>query len=703
MNHHSPMSAVTDHTARAICDAWVIALQGPHDDEGALRANVAEAAYELAQYADDNLLDKRETFTAIENAANKTGLAPRTEIRGILTAIAPDLYIPAPVIAPIGGDIEDGELEFFTDARRKMATTHNGDRLPMFQAIAIEAGALVGTDEISRPDVADFLHELAQSSGLADELRQDELQHLLSEAMQGRVAVSGVVRAKTPALARRPAPDIGGPIPLVAELAPSEPYPVKALGPVLSLGALAIARKIQAPIEMAAQSVLAVAALAAQSHADVQLPFGQTRPLSVALITVASSGDRKTSTDREAAWPLRTRENELGANYAADLETHRINIATWEAEKKRIEGEKKLTRDARRLMLEDLGPAPLAPLFPFMTAPEPTIEGLIKAMPRALASLGLFSAEGGQFVGGHGMSTDNRLKTAAALSSLWDGDVIKRIRAGDGVSIIKGRRLSVHMMIQPDVAATFLTDPLLRDQGLLSRILVAAPCTLAGTRTYQETTAHDDAAIKAYGVHILRLLNAPWPLMPNTDNELSPRVLPMSADAATLWREFHDETERQIGPGGRLAPVRDFAGKAAEHVARIAGVLAIVGDVHAEEISAHNMLDAVELVRWHLGEALRLCAASMTDPAARRAVRLLEWLRTNHPAPNTFGIRDIVRLGPAELRNKAPAETAVRKLVEHGYVREASAKPLKWALVDHEADASVPDTIAAAKARGDAW
>jgi len=297
---------------------------------------------------------------------------------------------------------------------------------------------------------------------------------------------------------------------------------VQALGPVLSAGALAIARKIQAPVAMAAQSVLAVAALAAQAHADVQLSYGQSRPLSLALVTVASSGDRKTSTDREAAWPLRTHEQELGANYTADLESYRIRMAVWEAEKKKIEADRKATRDARKIMLEDLGSAPVAPLYPFLTAPEPTIEGLIKAMPRALGSLGLFSAEGGQFVGGHGMSTDNRLKTAAALSSMWDGDPIKRIRAGDGVSILKGRRLSLHIMIQPDVATGFLADPLLRDQGLLSRILVAAPCSKAGTRTYQETAAADETAIRDYGGHILELLRKPWPFVPGTDNELAP-------------------------------------------------------------------------------------------------------------------------------------------------------------------------------------
>lgn len=705
MNAHDPaLSGATDHTAALIRDAWIVGLRDAPDlgDDGAgFRVAVGEAARECLQLAHEGLLDEAEAFEAIERAANDAGQELPQVIRGILAGVAPDLYIPEAIIPPLVSTMS-AVVAFKMTAGKRMAATYNGDRLPTFQAIALECGQLV-PDQMTAPDAGDFLQGLAVSSGLIDAIGQHDLQHVIAEALKGRPAIAAKAATAKPrqdgAVSDRGADH--GQIPLVAELAPAEAYPVRALGPTLSRGAEAIARKIQAPIEMAAQSVLAVAALAAQAQADVQLPFGQTRPLSLALVTVASSGDRKTSTDREAAWPVRTCEQELSAEYSEKLERYRINLATWEAEKKRIEGEKKLDRDGRALLLENLGPAPLAPLFPFITAPEPTIEGLIKAMPRALPSLGLFSAEGGQFVGGHGMSTDNRLKTASGLSGLWDGEPVKRIRAGDGVSILRGRRLSLHMMIQPDIAASFLTDPLLRDQGLLSRILVAAPCSIAGTRIYQETTAADEAAIREYGGHILRLLRKPWPLAHGTDNELLPRVLPMSDESRSIWRAFHDEAERQIGAGGRLAPVRDFAGKAAEHAGRIAGVLTIVADADAVEIEAGEMADAVELVRWHLGEALRLCAAYMTDPATRHAVKLLEWLRVDYPGGAPFGLRDIVRFGPAELRRKSAAESAMRKLCDHGYAAVHSPKPLKWSLGSAADEAR--SRVDGARARGDAW
>ena len=57
----------------------------------------------------------------------------------------------------------------------------------------------------------------------------------------------------------------------------------------------------------------------------------------------------------------------------------------------------------------------------------------------------------GQFIGGHAMNQDNKLKTAAALSDLWDKGLVKRLRAGDGALILPGRRVSLHLMAQPDV------------------------------------------------------------------------------------------------------------------------------------------------------------------------------------------------------------------------------------------------------------
>src|SRR3954453_13276654 len=109
-------------------------------------------------------------------------------------------------------------------------------------------------------------------------------------------------------------------LPLFPTSPAAQSYPADALGPMLSRAALAIARKVQVPEAIAAQSVLAAAALAAQAHADVVLPYGQARPLSLYVVTVAASGDRKSTADNEALWPVRKHEKALKDAHERDYQ-----------------------------------------------------------------------------------------------------------------------------------------------------------------------------------------------------------------------------------------------------------------------------------------------------------------------------------------------------------------------------------------------
>jgi hypothetical protein len=70
------------------------------------------------------------------------------------------------------------------------------------------------------------------------------------------------------------APDMKSepPRPLMRELPPADPFPVKALGDVLASATRAVNDRVRAPIAMFGQSVLAAATLAVQAHADVSAP-----------------------------------------------------------------------------------------------------------------------------------------------------------------------------------------------------------------------------------------------------------------------------------------------------------------------------------------------------------------------------------------------------------------------------------------------
>jgi hypothetical protein len=282
-------------------------------------------------------------------------------------------------------------------------------------------------------------------------------------------------------------------------------------------------------------------------------------------------------------------------------------------------------------------------------------------------SAGLFSTEGGQFVGGYSMSPDNRLRTAAAMSSLWDGDPIKRVRGGDGLLFLAGRRVALHLMMQPLVAPELLADPRLLDQGLLSRMLVVAPTSAIGSRPWRELSPESDVAIKRYGARILSILERPLPRVEGRQHEIAPRDVPLSGAARAAWIAYANHIEKAIAPGGSLEAIRGLANKLPEHAARLAGLIEIVEDPTTAEISAERMAAGIKLADHYCGEALRLFEAGHIAPELRLAIRTLDWLgkEWNEPA---VSLPDLYQNGPNAIRDAATARQVAKVLEEHGHL-----------------------------------
>lgn len=154
------------------------------------------------------------------------------------------------------------------------------------------------------------------------------------------------------------------------------------------------------------------------------------------------------------------------------------------------------------------------------------------------------------------MNADNRLKTVAGLSGLWDGTPINRTRAGDGASTLRGRRLAAHMMLQPVVALPLLADPVAAQQGFLARFLMVQPPSAIGTRLRRGHAPESEAALTAFGERLRRILETAPPVEEGTRQILVPRRLPLSAPSKDLLLQLYEATERAQAPGGELEYVR---------------------------------------------------------------------------------------------------------------------------------------------------
>jgi len=175
---------------------------------------------------------------------------------------------------------------------------------------------------------------------------------------------------------------------------------------------------------LAGNSVLAAAALAAQSHVDVETVHGDCCPLSLYVMTVASSGDRKTACDKIALQPVQDYRKALTKLYRQARAEHERTVEALKIDRQKARESAKSGADfaAKLQELQDAVP-PRAPKF---LCKEPT--------------------------------------AAALMCSLTDGQY------GQGVFTDEGGRL-----LQPGVSGKLLGNDMHRDQGLLVRWLMAAP------------------------------------------------------------------------------------------------------------------------------------------------------------------------------------------------------------------------------------
>ncbi|MBK6376518.1 MAG: DUF3987 domain-containing protein [Xanthomonadales bacterium] len=101
---------------------------------------------------------------------------------------------------------------------------------------------------------------------------------------------------------RREAPE-----PLRRPVPPPEPYPIAELGPILRPACEAIRRVIQAPDAVCGGALLAAASLAVQALVNVEID-GRAIPLTLWLVSIAESGERKSACDAEGMRPAREHE-----------------------------------------------------------------------------------------------------------------------------------------------------------------------------------------------------------------------------------------------------------------------------------------------------------------------------------------------------------------------------------------------------------
>lgn len=456
-------------------------------------------------------------------------------------------------------------------------------------------------------------------------------------------------------------------------------YPVHALGPLQGV-VEAVHNLTQAPVPIAAQSALAAAALVAQAHADVRT-FNGRSPLSLYLMSIARSGERKSACDTLMMQGVRDFEAELAERYGAERARFEHRHQAWTTRRDRmLRGAKDECPDALAQRIEEeLGPEPEPPLVPLITASDPTFEGLTRLFSEGRPSLGVFTDEGGSFIGGFSMASEKRLHTMSGFSKLWDGAPINRTRALDGSATLRGRRVSKHFMVQPLPAKQLLADPLAREQGYLGRFLMVEPMSEIGRRFNVFKDERSRACVEAHRREVLERLKIDMPLKSASRQELAPRLIDWSKDAFEVFSEFYRKIEREQGPRRAYEDLTSHASKASEQAARLAAVLAWWENPDVTRLEARHAEMGCILAEFYLNEALRIYRNAQASLDEEQARKLADWLVEQWPEKarengrgdgTTVSRRDCQQFGPNAIRDAKLLKRLFTLLAEDGFLAE---------------------------------
>ncbi|WP_143735652.1 DUF3987 domain-containing protein [Microbulbifer mangrovi] len=565
-------------------------------------------------------------------------------------------------------------------AYQRVRVTKEGSRNNSLNEEAYCIGQLIGGGEIDESEAMNVLRAAAISTGLDD----DEVNRTLKSAFAAGIqkprtaegdassfiqsAAPEIAKVATIAVAKPEWPD---PQPIVG-IHKIEPYPEDALPPTIQAAVKEVASFTQAPLPLVASTALGAVSIATQHLSDVKRDEKLKGPTSLFLLTIADSGERKSTCEGYFTRPIAEYEKEQAEVMASEIKRHKSEHAAWEAKrsgllaaiKKGAEQEPESVIRKKEAELTELElREPHSPKVPKLLLGDHTPESLGRTLAKKYPSGGISSSEGGIIFGSHGMGSESVMRNLATLNVLWDGGMLDVGRVGSGDLTIDGVRLTVSLQVQKETLETFIerVGALARGSGYWARFLFAWPQSTQGTRLYKEPPKNTPA-LEVFSRRVREILDSPAPL--TRKGTLEPPALSFTPEAKALWVEFYNGIEKELGEGGGLESVRDAASKAADNAARLSALFHIFENGGTGAIGIDSVNGACRLAAWHLNETLRFFNEVDLPQVLKDAATLEKWVvdKCKKYGDRKIPKNEVAQKGPYSIRKKAKLDPAIRAL-----------------------------------------
>lgn len=327
------------------------------------------------------------------------------------------------------------------------------------------------------------------------------------------------------------------------------------------------ARELQVSREMAMMCAFGAISTACQSHVDVKMPTGHKVPTSLMLLTIAESGERKTTTQNYFFDSIYESNNKAYKCNEKDLEIYEEQHKIWTTEQKFLE--RKFNKmaaqkdaSATKLALEEienhLKKEPILPECGKFLYDDTTPQALVQMLNENIPNGCLLTSEANSIFSGKALGELDKLNT------LWDGGSVIVDRISRESFILEDARLTLSLMAQPIVITKFMgkRGEEARGTGFLARFLVAKPLAMAGYRTPNKLSSLPRK--KDFNSRTRELI---------TKQSTTRQVLIFSERASDIWIEYSKTLEVEMRENKIYYYLKDHASKLLENTTRLAALL----------------------------------------------------------------------------------------------------------------------------------
>lgn len=456
-----------------------------------------------------------------------------------------------------------------------------------------------------------------------------------------------------------------------------KPLPKNILPGIIGRYAAALTEALQVPYELSAACVLGVVSASCAGRFQVEIRDGYVEPVNLYLITALPPGERKSATMNAATAPIVDWEKEQAERIQPEINRVKSEIETIKAI---VSGKRKraaaVDGQARRELVAEIADLeaeqPQILTIPRLLVDDITPEAAGAMMAENGERLFLASAEGGIFDTLAGRYNQGMPNLDLILKG-WGGEPVRVDRRNGTAICMNQPLLTICLSVQPEVLSGLNSKPGFRGRGLLGRFLYLLPESLLGRRKIDPPPV-PQSLTREYQSLVSRLLalepeyfDQGWP---------KPWLLNLAPAAWTEWKDFSAHLEKELGPGGRLAQMTDWAGKLAGTVARIAGLFHIVennGNPAELQIQPDTMRRALAFGETALEHARVALEQMGSDRAVEDARKLWKWFKVR--PEDRFSQRDLHRSAQGSFPKVADMKPGLEVLLERAYIFKEDETP----------------------------